>query len=378
MRLTQRIVDGIKPGERRLIWDEGLPGFGVRVTEQSASYFVDFYPGKRRRRVVLGRTDASAFNQVRDRAAEILLAARRGVDLTAGGKQEMPTFAEVWAEMIELDRPKLSPETIVDYEDRGKRLILPQLGKKLIGEVSPADVERAVNAATGDRNKAYVVALIRKAINFARDRKRVLPQTHRNPTVGMKQKKRRSTAKALETEDIAKFGAAVAAMEGEGALSPWLANLFRLSLICGLRPGEVRTVKWSSVNLPKRKLFVVGKTGEREIHLTDAAVTVLEATPRVQGCEYVFAGRRYGQPIAAVHKMLGKVQAKAGIERFRPTDLRHTAGTGALASGADLAAVQALLGHTDIRTTQGYLHANEGRRKAAAERAAAFGRGVLK
>jgi integrase len=132
------------------------------------------------------------------------------------------------------------------------------------------------------------------------------------------------------------------------------------------------------VNLPKRKLTVVGKTGEREIHLTDVAVQVLEATPKVQGCDYVFSGRRYGQPIAAVHKTLWKVQGRAGVERFRPYDFRHSAATGALASGADVAAVQELLGHTDLKTTQGYLHSSEKRWKVAAERAAIFGRGVLK
>ena len=72
------------------------------------------------------------------------------------------------------------------------------------------------------------------------------------------------------------------------------------------------------------------------------------------------------------------VQARAEIERFRPYDLRHTAATGALAAGADVRAVQALLGHADLATTAGYLHASDKRRKDAAERAATFGRGVLR
>jgi integrase/recombinase XerD len=92
----------------------------------------------------------------------------------------------------------------------------------------------------------------------------------------------------------------------------------------------------------------------------------------------VFAGRRFGEPIAAVYKTLKAVQDRAGIERFRPYDLRHTAATGALAAGADVRAVQALLGHADLKTTTTYLHASDGRRKDAAERAATFGRGVLR
>jgi integrase len=246
-------------------------------------------------------------------------------------------------------------------------------------DVTPADVEKVVGEVKGPRNKAYTLTLIKKAFNFARDKKHYLSETHRNPADGLKLKKtNRPPGKALELESIRKFGQALATMEATGEVSPWLANLLRLSLICGLRPGEVRTLTWDRVNLPKRKLVVVGKSGGREIHLTDAAVTVLESTPRVQGCEYVFVGRRFGKPLVAVHKALWKIQDKACVERFRPYDLRHSAATGALASGSDVAAVQALLGHTDLRTTQGYLHASDGRRKAAAEGAAAFGLGVLR
>ncbi len=379
MKLSQRTVASIQPGQRKIIWDDSLPGFGVRVTEGSVSFIVDFKVSGRRRRVALGSTSLLKYDAARDRAGEIIVSAKKGIDLTLDERRGMPTFQQVWEEIIALDRVQRSPATVKDYEDRANRLILPSLGRKLVCDITPADVEKVVASASGDRNKAYIAALIKKAFNFARDKKHYLPQTHRNPASGMKIKARTErSAKALEAEDITKFGVALAEMEASGEVSPWLANLFRLSLICGLRPGEVRTLTWANVNLPKRKLIVVGKTGEREVHLTGAAAQVLEATPKVQGCDYVFAGRRYGQPIAAVHKMLGRVQERAGIERFRPYDLRHSAATGALASGADLAAVQALLGHTDIKTTQGYLHASEARRKAAAEHAATFGRGVLK
>jgi integrase len=214
-------------------------------------------------------------------------------------------------------------------------------------------------------------------VNYAK-RARLLPDSHRNPAADVAIKRSPKKGRALEIDDVAKFGAALAAMEREGKVSPWLANLLRLSLVCGLRPGEVRTLEWSRVNLPRRKMTVVGKTGEREVDLTDAAVTILESTPRVQGCEFVFAGRRFGEPIVAVYKQLKAVQDHAGIERFRPYDLRHSAATGALAAGADVRAVQALLGHADLATTAGYLHASDKRRRGAAELAARFGRGVLK
>jgi integrase len=378
MKLNQRIIDAIKPGKRRIVWDDITPGFGVRVTEGAASYLVDFRLGATRRRVVIGAINQITLVSARDRAREIINGARRGDDLTENPRRGQPTFGDVWRQMIDLvDRPKLSPATIDDYEDRARRLILPSIGKRLIGDVNIADVDKLVSAATGTRNRSYLVVLVKKTINFAK-RARLLPDGYRNPADDIAVKRAPKIGRALDLADVAAFGQALGAMEQEGHVSPWLANLLRLSLICGLRPGEVRTLTWANVNIPRRKMTVVGKTGARGVDLTDAAIEILAATPRIHGCEYVFAGRRFGKPLVSVYKVLKAVQARAGIECFRPYDLRHSAATGALAAGADVRAVQALLGHADLKTTAGYLHTSDKRRKLAAEGAATFGRGVMK
>ena len=252
---------------------------------------VDFrVNGKRRRRSSLDPTSQIGLASARERAQEILVGARRGEDLTINPRKGEPTFAEVWRTMIdEVDKPKLSPETIADYEDRAGRLILPRLGAKRIGDVTAADVDKAVSAATGNRNRAYVATLIKKTVNHAK-RARLLPDSHRTRRPMSQSSGRRKGGRRSKPGTSRGFGEALAAMEGEGKVSPWLANLLRLSLVCGLRPGEVRTLEWSRVNLPRRKMTVNGKTGAREVDLTDAAATILEWTPRVQGCEFVFRG----------------------------------------------------------------------------------------
>lgn len=378
MKLTQKVVDALKPGERRRIPDDDLKGLRLRVSENSIAWEVDFRIGAKRVQRSLGSTGEIQLAEARDLALQIRANARKGLDVSANPREGMPTFAAVWKGMIEeVDRPKLAKATVADYEDRAQRLILPKIGGKLIGDVTPADVDKIVAATSGERNRGYVVVLIKKTINHA-IRALILPADHRNPAVGQKSKRATKAGRALEIEEIQAFGKALADMETEGKISPWLANLFRLSLVCGLRPGEVRTLTWERVNIPRRKMIVQGKTGAREIDLTDAAVEILSATPRIQGNAYVFAGRRHGEPVVAVHKMLNAIRARAGIEHFRPYDFRHTAATGALATGADIRAVQALLGHADLKTTAVYLHANAKRRRAAAESAAAFSRGVLK
>ena len=62
--------------------------------------------------------------QARERAQEIVVGARLGEDITVNPRRGSPTFGEVWRRMIdEVDKPRLSPATIDDYEDRAKRLI---------------------------------------------------------------------------------------------------------------------------------------------------------------------------------------------------------------------------------------------------------------
>jgi Arm DNA-binding domain len=73
VKLTQKTVDAIKPGERRIFWDDALPGFGVRVTEGSVSYIVDFRIGSRRRRVTLDPVRQVPIATARERAREVLV-----------------------------------------------------------------------------------------------------------------------------------------------------------------------------------------------------------------------------------------------------------------------------------------------------------------
>jgi integrase len=381
LNLNQRTVDAIKPGKRRIVWDDRLPRFGVSINQKSCAYVVDFGTGPRRRRVRIGPTTQIRFSEAVERAQEILAGGRRGEDLTVNPRQDMPTFGEVWREMIdEVDRARLSERTLADYEDRAARLILPRIGRKLIADVTPGDVDKVVAAAKGARNRAYVATLITKTINHAL-RNRILPANHHNPTDGVRLKKpvrNAGKARALELADVAAFGRALAELEAEGRVSPWAANLLRLSLVCALRPGEARTLRWEQVDIPRRTMTVIGKTGPRQVFLTDIAVAVLDATPRVEGCLYVFAGRRYGKPITAINGSLRMVRKRAGLPQLRPHDLRHTAASWSLANGADVRAVQDMLGHADLATTSIYLHTTDERRRAAAEHAASsFGRALV-
>lgn len=135
----------------------------------------------------------------------------------------------------------------------------------------------------------------------------------------------------------------------------------------GVRVGELTTIKVRDVLFEDGLAVVFGKgSRERIVPVGRAALRALdvylrEIRPRLARGDtagVVFLNAR-GQPLSrmGVWKILRKHVRRAGIaKRVTPHTLRHSFATHLLEGGADLAAVQEMLGHADIATTQIYTH----------------------
>ena len=135
----------------------------------------------------------------------------------------------------------------------------------------------------------------------------------------------------------------------------------------GMRVSELVGLPLQSLDLEDRTCLVYGKGAkERMVPFGRAARRALlrylrDVRPeleqgRAEGM--VFLSAR-GRPLTrmAVWTIVRKARDRAGIERpVSPHTLRHSCATHLLEGGADLAAVQELLGHVDIATTEIYTH----------------------
>ena len=146
--------------------------------------------------------------------------------------------------------------------------------------------------------------------------------------------------------------------------------MLELAYASGVRVSELTGLKVRDVDLADGFATVYGKgSKERLVPVGRAAVRAIdvylrELRPRLTsrggggGGGALFVNARGGSlSRMGVWKILRKHVARAGIQRrVTPHTLRHTFATHLLEGGADLAAVQEMLGHADISTTQIYTH----------------------
>jgi len=186
-------------------------------------------------------------------------------------------------------------------------------------------------------------------------------------------KKGRPLPKVLSLSEVE--GLIAAASEKDGAAGLRLACMIELLYASGLRISELLALPLAALQRDPAYLIVKGKGGkERLAPLNDAARTAVKAYlparpaffPKgVKDSPWLFPSRGAGGRLTArrMAQLLDEAATQAGIDpaRVSPHVLRHAFATHLLEGGADLRAVQTLLGHADIATTQIYTHVAEDR-----------------
>jgi integrase len=160
----------------------------------------------------------------------------------------------------------------------------------------------------------------------------------------------------------------------------------------GLRSGEMVALEWGDVDLTKGQLCVqrsawkgqvaAPKGGRlRYVPLTVRLATALREFRHLRGQRVLYQDD--GSPLTekVVQRLLQQAARRADVQNNGPHILRHTFCSHLAMRGAAPRAIQELAGHSDVSTTQRYLHlspaAVEGAIRLLDEPAPAFGRGNI-
>lgn len=154
-------------------------------------------------------------------------------------------------------------------------------------------------------------------------------------------------------------------------LSKWEGHrnraIIEVLFSCGLRVSELTNLKLSNLYIEEQYIRVMGKgSKERLVPISPRALdelnywfddrNVMKIKPGEE--DYVFLNRR-GQHLTRtmILIMIKRYAIEAGIKKtISPHTLRHSFATSLLEGGADLRAIQAMLGHESIGTTEIYTH----------------------
>jgi site-specific recombinase XerD len=146
--------------------------------------------------------------------------------------------------------------------------------------------------------------------------------------------------------------------------------ILELMYASGLRVSEVAGLTLDRVDLDRGRVRVLGKgSKEREVPIGDPARDALAAWLQVRHllpsdhATVLFSNRR-GRPIGPrdIRRLVGRYgRSTLSGRRVTPHTLRHSFATHLLEGGADIRAVQELLGHASVATTQRYTHVSRSR-----------------
>ncbi|UOR12395.1 site-specific tyrosine recombinase XerD [Halobacillus amylolyticus] len=195
--------------------------------------------------------------------------------------------------------------------------------------------------------------------------------TNQDPSLHIETpKKERKLPKVLSSEDVDKL----LNVKANDPLKARNKAMLEMLYATGLRVTELMTLKVSDLHLTMGFVRCMGKgSKERIIPLGDLAKEAVEVYldgPRMKlvkqkKTEELFVNH-HGNPLSrqGFWKILKAVAVEAGVTKeITPHTLRHSFATHLLENGADLRAVQEMLGHADISTTQIYTHVSKTRLK---------------
>ena len=323
-----------------------------RLFKKGDYYYVDFWlDGKRYRKTTRSRR--------RNRA---LIIAQRilGETLEERYNQTEMTLSRLIAKYISyIQRENKTWKTKISMI----KLFFEFIGDAKLSEISPGLCEdflndlskRNITKATVNRYIATFKHMFNKAVDWE--------YMERNPMMRVKKSRETPRMRFFTAEELERLTIAAYEMSREKISDNQTIFYYILmtAIYSGMRLGEILNLKWMDIsdgNFTVQK----SKSGiKRIVPIKDELMDLFRELPPDN--EYLFPLFRRKSDVTT--KIWRKVRERAGIKEGRFHDLRHTFGSNLIKGGVDIVTVKELLGHSDLKITQIYVHSSLAQKQQA-------------
>ncbi|KZD25513.1 tyrosine-type recombinase/integrase [Tardiphaga robiniae] len=399
-KLTKRTVDAIKPTEGELVlWDDELPGFGLRAKSSGAKSFIVQYRNAngRSRRLTVGRYGVLTVEEARKAAKLALAEVVKGSDPAESRKlaRGAMTIEELAAEYMDeaekgliLTRTGKAKSESTIYTDKGRvaRHIVPLIGKRTVKDFTTSDAGRfqrdviagksAADVKTKLRGRAIVtggkgtasrtMGLLGGIFSYA------VGEGYRpdNPIHGIVRPKDSTREWRLDDDGYRRLGNCLAIAEANGEhWQPIMAS--KAAALTGCRLDEIEGLLKTQVDAVGMALRLGDtKTGKSIRPVGSAVIALLKAASVKSKSKFVFpAITSESKHHTGLTRWLQKVSAK-DVPGITCHGLRHSFSSTAEDLGFSLPTIKALVGHARSSVTEGYIHKIDSALVAAADRIA--------
>jgi integrase len=330
---TDRSLKALAParkGKRYELWDTKIPGFGVRVNDEtdrarkgkagriSFVLYTRFPGSPHPSRRALGRYGQLTLEAAREKAAQWRAMVDKGIDPAIAEEEERQarlrqldsTFAAVAAKFIEYINA--NKERKAKDVERELQPFIKALGHRPIASIKPSDVALIIEATVrrGKRAQAHnefghIRRLFRWAIPLHLEHS---PCAQLSPKRLIGERQRRD--RVLSDVEISAF------WKASGALGYPYGPLYKMLLLTGLRLSEVSEASWDEFDfeqlvwtIPAARMKKTGSEAKPHmVPLTDAMLEVLDRLPRFENGKYLFSSQRGLKPIKAVYFSWPKIK----------------------------------------------------------------------
>lgn len=350
MKLTQKfIADFVLPAGKAeaIVFDEDIPGFGLRFGQKRKSWIVQWQIGSAQKRMTIGHTGILSAALAREEAKKILAKVKLGED--PQGEKLQRRNAAIMGELIpkyiaQKKAKNRSSNTLAEmqrylnYANRFHGMPLASINRMELTDLFAA-LTTAKSALVADACRRYLSSFFSWAMRngYAETNPVFLTERPYEPVV------RERLLSAAEIKMI------WLATDDEGDFS----KIVRLLMLTGQRRQEIAGLTWSEIDLEKRLIRLpssrVKNKAAHNVPLSATALRILETIERRTESAFVFGDRStpFSGFSRAKRRLDGRISELQGqpVLEWRLHDLRRHADTTMRELGVNPWVVEALLNH---------------------------------